>query len=105
MECATPSDVFIYREYGSDTSTLEVYLHERSAAIVNAARHPPALIPAGHTGGIMALSWSDVALTPVDVERCGSLLTGDWAPIPQHAGNLQRRIPLSPQSVYRLVLP
>ena len=62
-------------------TNLEIYLHERAAAIVTAASRAPVITSAGHAGGRFFLSWSDVVLAPVEVQRCNNLPSGGWSTV------------------------
>ena len=62
-------------------TNLEVYLHERAAAIVTAAGRAPVITSSGFSGGRFAFSWTDVARVPVDVERRSDLGTGTWSTV------------------------
>ena len=62
-------------------TNLEVYLHERADAIVTAASRAPVITSAGHAGGRFFLSWSDVVLAPVEVQRCNNLPSGGWSTV------------------------
>jgi hypothetical protein len=66
---------------GHGYTNLEVYLHERAAAIVTAAGRAPVITAAGRADGRFALSWTDIALVPVDVERRSNLSSGTWSAI------------------------
>jgi len=62
-------------------TNLEVYLHERAQSLTGAA--PPApqpfIQPVPIDLGL--LSWSDVVLAPVQVQRCSNLPSGGWSTV------------------------
>ena len=62
-------------------TNLEVYLHERAAAIVASANRAPRMTAAGFANGRFGFSWSDDALVPVDVESRPSLMSGNWTTV------------------------
>jgi len=62
-------------------TNLEVYLHERAAAVESSAARAPRITSVTRADGIVALTWIDDAIVPVDVERRGTLSAGDWSTV------------------------
>lgn len=88
-------------------TNLEVYLHERAAAIVASANRAPRIAAAGFTGGRFGFSWSDEAAVPVSVERRGSLGSGNWTTVSERNmdGEFVDEAPPAGTGFYRVVVP
>jgi hypothetical protein len=88
-------------------TNLEVYLHERAAAIVASANRAPRIAAAGFTGGRFGFSWSDEAAVPVSVERRGSLGSGNWTTVSERNmdGEFVDETPPVGAGFYRVALP
>lgn len=88
-------------------TNLEVYLHERAAAIVASAARAPRITAVNHNAGTMSLSWTDEAVVPVDIERRGTLSSGDWSKVSSNnmAGTFADPATPAGRAFYRVSVP
>lgn len=88
-------------------TNLEVYLHERAAAIVASAARAPKITAVNHNAGAMSLSWSDEAVVPVDIERRGALSSGGWSKVSTNnmAGTFTDPATPAGRAFYRVSVP